>query len=333
MKNIFGLYKNIRIFLSKNRLLRFLYNRYTAFRILLRYYSFAGKPVKKYMIFMVDGRRNSGGLADRLYGIMNTFAICKIKEIPFKLNFTFPFDIRTFLIPNEYDWTIEKDEISYSLKHSRVIVTINENNLLKRFKLKKQTHIYTNTKIIDSINKYYNTNFTYMSLFNELFKPVSSLQIKMEDIINNHLSSNYIGIHFRCQNLFGDFPDILAKELSEPDKQELLMLCVYAINTVNQNNEKIFLASDSLYFLEHMKQKLDNIYFIHGDTTDMCHIDLPVEVYAKPFLDLFILGCAHKVFNIYGHGPYGCGLYKSGFSAFAAEMSGTQFEAIDIDTI
>jgi hypothetical protein len=285
------------------------------------------------MIFTVDGRRNSGGLADRLYGIMNTYAICKIKGILFKLNFIFPFDVRTFLIPNKYDWTIEKDEISSSLKYVKVMVTINEDNLLKRFKLRKQTHVYNNTKIIDSINKYYNTDFTYTLLFNELFKLSPLLQNKVDTIINNYLSVNYIGIHFRCQNLFGDFPDILAEELSESEKQELLTLCVHAINTVNQNHEKIFLASDSLYFLEYMKKQLDNVYFIPGDTTDMCHTDLPVEVYVKPFLDLFILGRAHKVFNIYGHGPYGRGLYKSRFSTFAAEISSTQFEAIDIDSL
>jgi hypothetical protein len=129
-------------FLSKVKILRYIYNKYRSIKIFLRDYSFFSKRGTNCLVFMADGKILHGGLADRLYGIINAFAICKIKEIPFKLYFVYPFDIRVFLIPNEYNWIVERETISYSKRYSKVVIKIQEEGWYKWIKshLNKQIH-------------------------------------------------------------------------------------------------------------------------------------------------------------------------------------------------
>jgi hypothetical protein len=276
---------------------------------------------------MIDGKLLHGGLADRLYGIMNAFALCKIKNIPFKLYFIFPFDLRTFLIPNNYNWSIEKNEISYSLFYSKVIVKIQEEGWFKTINFNKQIHFYCNTKNVDSINKYYKTNFTYHDLFNELFKPSTSFQIKLNNITNDILQKPYIGMHFRFKNSLGDFPEVSYPALPESKKKELLDLVYQIIESYIKSGNKIFLTADSLSFINYVSQKTKDVYFIPGETILM-DFEAPFPVHEKAFLDFFVLGYADKIISIFGKG-----LYRSGFSVFASQILNADFKTISIDSI
>jgi hypothetical protein len=278
---------------------------------------------------MIDGKLRHGGLADRLYGIMNIYAICKAKTIPFKLYWIFPFEIKNFLIPNEYDWIIDKNKISYSLKYSKVIVKIQENTVLKNLKLNKQIHIYCNNKNLDQINKAYHTGFSYSTLFNELFKYSESFQKNLSVNINNHLKDAYMGIQLRFMDLIGDFnEEVFSNELPDLKKQELLDLCHNIIKKLsNLYHKKIFLTSDSITFLRFIAGKIDAVYFIPGNSTHMDRVsNASLCDHEKTFLDFFLLSSAYKIINIYGHG-----LYKSGFGEFASKVYNRDFQAIDLD--
>jgi hypothetical protein len=309
--------------------MRFIYNRYREIKILLENYSFS--PIKKEncIIFMVDGKIRHGGLADRLSGIMNIYAVCKVRNISFKLYWIFPFEIQNYLIPNEYNWIIQEDEISYSMKYSRVVVKIQEDTVLKNLKLNKQIHIYCNNKNLDQINNVYHANFKYSDLFNELFKRPESLQRKFNTIINNNLKNTYIGIQFRFMDLLGDFnEERLCNELPDFKKQELLTLCYNIVKYIcNIYHEHIFLTSDSMTFLTYIAERMDNIFFIPGNTTHMDReSNASLLIHEKTFLDFFVLASARKIINIYGHG-----LYKSNFGIFASKIYNRDFQAIDID--
>jgi hypothetical protein len=276
---------------------------------------------------MVDGKLLHGGLADRLYGIINAFAVCKIKNVPFKLHFVFPFDIRTFLIPNNYDWSIEKEDISYNILYSKVMVRIQEEGWFNEIKFNKQVHFYCNTKRLDSINECFGTNYTYNELFNELFKPSDSFQIKINNITNSILGNPYVGMHFRFRNSLGDFPERSHSALPEPDKVKLLNLTCHAIESYVISGNKIFITADSQFFLNYISHRFPNVYFIPGETILM-DFEAPLSVHEKSFLDFFLLGYANKIVSLYGQG-----LYLSGFSAFASQILNTEFESIRIDSI
>jgi hypothetical protein len=278
---------------------------------------------------MVNGKIPHGGLADRLSGIMNIYAICKARNIPFKLHWIFPFEIQNYLIPNEYNWVIQEDKMSYSIKYSKVIVKIQENTVLGNLKLNKQIHIYCNNKNLDQINNFYHTNFQYSDLFNELFKKPEALQRKFNTIINNNLNDGYIGIQFRFMDLLGDFnEESFCNELSDFKKQELLTLCCNIVRYIRDvYHEDIFLTSDSMTFLTYITERIDNIFFIPGCTTHMDRkSNASLAIHEKTFLDFFALASAHKIINVYGHG-----LYKSGFGVFASKIYNRDFQAIDID--
>jgi hypothetical protein len=274
---------------------------------------------------MADGKMLHGGLADRLYGILNSYAFCKIKGIPFKINFIYPFNLQLFLKPNKYDWTIGEAQISYNLIHSKVMVKIQEDGWHKKIARNKQIHFYCNTKNLDEINSCYGSNFSYQDLFSDLFKPSESLQTKLGAIINTILKKTYIAFHFRFKNSLGDFNELTYPEFSDDKKTKLLDLCFKSIVPFIKQEKKVFLTSDSKLFLNNMVKRSDKIYFIPGDTIIMDY-EAPFSVYEKAFLDFFILGNAARILSASGNG-----LYQSGFSLFASQILNTEFQIISID--
>lgn len=167
---------------------------------------------QKTLIYMVDGRAYSGGISDILKGVVSMFKFSKEIGFDFRINFCFPFDLRDYLEPNEYDWAVSGEEISYnseysvplwlylSMGKSRDFIIEYEKKVLHRFirknKEKQQFHIYTNSE--------WAWTDEYSRLFNELFKPGSALQ----EVISRQkkkLGNEYISMTFRFQQLLGDF--------------------------------------------------------------------------------------------------------------------------------
>ena len=69
-------------------------------RHLLPYYKEAfpvGKNTNKMIVFMADGRKCDGGLADRLRGIVSTYEYCLNHRVDFSINFKIPIKIEYLL--------------------------------------------------------------------------------------------------------------------------------------------------------------------------------------------------------------------------------------------
>ncbi|MFI3297740.1 MAG: hypothetical protein R3Y59_08975 [bacterium] len=77
---------------------------------------------KKKIIFMCDGKIAHKGFADRLRGILTSYMIAKELGHDFKIYFTSPFDLTKVFLPNDIDWSISDDEISYNSKDSKAYV-------------------------------------------------------------------------------------------------------------------------------------------------------------------------------------------------------------------
>ena len=62
------------------------------------------------------------GLADKLRGILSIYSLCKEKHIDFKINWTYPFELTEYLLPNKINWIIEQEKIKYALSDSKIVV-------------------------------------------------------------------------------------------------------------------------------------------------------------------------------------------------------------------
>lgn len=155
----------------------------------------------------------SGGLSDRLRGIVSVYAECKRQGRPFRIVFE-PLHLEDYLAPNEYDWRIWEDEIDWDLAKSYPCVLLTYHNdphnswqhfvqssVLRSYFRKHchQLHVFTNMIPSDE---------EYQTLFHELFRPTDDLQ----QLIGYHLEKlggkgNYISCTFRFRQLLGDFKE------------------------------------------------------------------------------------------------------------------------------
>lgn len=55
----------------------------------------------------------SGGLADRLKGMVSVYKACAETGRPFRISHTIPFELEQYLQPNVYDWRINSSDICY----------------------------------------------------------------------------------------------------------------------------------------------------------------------------------------------------------------------------
>lgn len=71
----------------------------------------------------------SGGLSDRLRGIVSIYAECKKQRLPFRIVFE-PLHLEDYLLPNKYDWRISKEEICWDSQrvYPCVLLTYHNNS-------------------------------------------------------------------------------------------------------------------------------------------------------------------------------------------------------------
>lgn len=287
-----------------------------------------GKNEKKIIIFMADGRKSHGGLADRLRGIISTYKYCLEHKLDFRIHFTSPFELRDLLVPNEYNWEICDDDVSYNSSFS-LPVYIDSSHYPKAdmvFQRKmadkmlskdfKQIHVYTNMYFADD---------EFGPLFNQLFKPVPALQTWIDENLSK-LGDNYISLSFRFQNLFGDFADG-STVYSQQEQKALLDKCIAKIQLLHDEHpeaSKILVTADSERFLKEIA-KIDFVYLLPGRVGHMDHkSEQDIAVHMKTFLDFFVLSHSKKIYLLVTGK-----MYKSGFAKRAAKLQGVPFVEVN----
>jgi len=283
-------------------------------------------PQQETIIFFTEKGKWHGGLCDRFKGIISLFHFCLCNEIVFKINHTFPFDLSDFLLPNEYNWLIGSEEISFHRQEAQLLNIIGDASIdrLVNLKSKKQIHAFANRDVVSILNAKYDTNFTWGEIFKKLFRPCHELQ---EDI-DRHIKiigTKYVCAVLRFQNLLGDFEEYGFKPLhSYNEKKSLIKKCKQAIIELQQKeNCKILTTSDSQTFL----RELNDIKNVYAFPSKIVHID-SVEgekknVYMKSFLDFYLLSESEKIFSI-GSDI----MYDSDFPRYAAKVNNIPFERI-----
>lgn len=321
--------------MSKNRMQktkRWLIDCYKTIRLYQYYSPFkAGKTGdgRKLVVAMADGRMHHGGLSDRLSGIVSAYQYCQLNKVDFRIHFVSPFRLELLLEPNEYDWRISPEDISYSLYHSRpvFISMVNQdvseqryyaNNRLK-WKL-DQTHLYSNMR-------YYKPE-EFGRYFNKLFR-MSPL---LEKEINSNLTvlgKDYVSISFRFQQLLGDFKDAGYPVLhDERERDKLLEKCLQCIEKVHKKtNGRILVASDSMTFLQIAGQRYGYVYTIPGNVVHMDYAEgadkTEIQSHLKTLVDFFMLANAQCLY-LATVKP----LYHSFFPEMASWVYGKPFHQI-----
>lgn len=334
VKKIISSYLNrIKVWLKGE--LRPIINLERYYRVRKSYNSDKGLFGEKEVVFMVDGLLNHGGLSDRFNGIISTYAICKFKQYPFRISWTFPFHLDDYLNPRDYDWSIDESSHEVVKNHStKALVVLNDPNGrgLLNLNLRRQTHVYANMNLLSVINRKYHTEYKWHELFQELFKPAAGIEQQLK-IHTERIGTDYIGIVFRFQQLLGDFKEGSYPTLNQTERKKLIEKCLNAVSTIRKRhtNDAVLVTSDSKTFLENV-ERLDKCYIIPGEIVHIMFThDASYNTYMKSFIDFFMLSRAKKVYSVVtsemtidGH------LFFTTFPEYAAKSNNIPFERIII---
>ena len=284
---------------------------------------------RKTIVAMVDGRMHHGGLSDRLSGIISSFQYCKLHNVDFRIFFVFPFRLDQFLEPNEYDWRIKPNELTYNIFQSKpVCVSMYSHDVeeQRRYtnrrigKLADQTHLYTN------MGYFYPEEFG--ALFNQLFKKTDILEAEISKNMRM-IGGKYISITFRFQQLLGDFKETGFPVINdELERQKLVTSCMECISKLHKKTGmRILVTSDSSTFLRKAESTFSFVYVIKGDVVHMDYVgkdeNINMKVHLKSFVDFFMLANAECIY-LATISP----LYHSYFPKMASWIYGKPFHVI-----
>lgn len=298
-------------------------------RIIAQYYKTNTSQLRlhnlqRVVIMMIDGRYETWGMADRLRACVGIYSLCKAKNIPFYINWNYPFDLKQFIEPNLYDWSINPETLVYEIPYSKPFVLfVNgkvwcESLLDKYIFLRKilktnhiQYHIYSNVIINKS---------KWHDLFSELFRPSSILQTAIVENLQK-IGSPYVSATFRFQQLLGDFREAGYPVLEKEQQLKLIDKCLKKLNGFVESipvNYKVLVTSDSITFLE-KTQENPRIYVIPGIVVHMSSM-ADNSTFLKSFLDFYLIMGAERVY-LFQTGQ----MYNSGFPRFAAQVGKKPF--------
>jgi hypothetical protein len=293
-----------------------------------RKYSIVARPFKKKecLVFLIDGETYHGGFCDRMKGAISLFHYCLIKQVEYKIYYVFPFHLSDYLLPNQYNWTINSSELCQNYFGVKCLNLISDPTIKRLNKLnpKRQIHSYANRDIVDELNKEYGTSFSWGQLFQTLFKPTNIL-LELIDLHKLKLGNNYVSVAFRFQNMLGDFKEYNYPELSDSDKKYAIKKNKSMLTDIvlRYPDKKVLVTSDSILFLQNITD-IENTYVIpikgeHLDNTT----STSSESHMKVFLDFFLLSESAKIYSV-GTKE----MYKTDFPLYASKIKNVPFERI-----
>ncbi len=317
-------------------------------KLIAKYYiPFCFSRESNRMVFKADGHFPHGGMFDRLKGAISVYAASQCNGREFKISFTHPFDLRDYLEPNEYDWTIDESNLVKGWPAARPVFMYGEFADPVRLVKKRscESHFYYGYNSLDWLNERYGKSFEFGALYKQLFKPTARLQ-KYIDMYKAEIGSKYIVAHFRFMNLIGDstefkeinptLPEDKQNELIEKSLDQLRKLENFNFNSnfnseveVNKNSQsqggfRIMLCTDSARFVSIVKEQMPDVYVVPGEIKHIGTAEDNSDASTiKMFLDYYLIAEAEKVYNFVSDG-----MWKSAFPEYAAKIGQKPFERV-----
>jgi hypothetical protein len=295
--------------------------------------------LKTTIIYMANDTRYIGGWTDRLSAMLGLYRIAKDNGFDFKINFTKPFDLLDFIIPNKYDWRIDENDVLFSEENISVSMFISsirdlypetqfckdriefEKKLLDLKGKYRQIHCYCGTLIPQVHDR-------WIELFSELFVLTDELKERI-DFHKQKMNSQYVSVVFRFQQLLGDdfgegsqYPT-----LAEYERNNLIEMCINNLKIIlsSEKNKTVLVCSDSTCFRESVKN-IKNIYVIDGQRKHPNLDFIDKETQMLSFIDFFLIPFGEKTY-CFAPKP----LYKSGFPRIASIFGNVPFQYIECD--
>ncbi|MDR1675169.1 MAG: hypothetical protein LBR86_01680 [Tannerella sp.] len=290
----------------------------------------AGNHTPSLVVFFVDGYMIHGGLGDRLKGIISTYAVCKVKSLPFRICFDTPFALQDYLVPNRYDWIPKPGErIVFSRKCAKIVNVHNHPKSNALFGLPQdspiQYHVYGNMNILDRINERFAVDFKWADLFDELFRPSDLLAESVGEHLRR-IGGPYLSLHFRFQQLLGDFRDPDCETLPVAERERLICQCLDYVSKMQQQvSSKILVLSDSSTWIKRLEEKaLENVHTLPGEVVHMDYAGKD-DRHLKTFLDFFMLRQSVKIVAVVAGR-----MRISEFPRYAALSAGIPYETVHL---
>ena len=252
-------------------------------------------------VMRVDGHGYHGGLTDRFKGAVSWWNYCEKNGLDFRIYYVFPFKLTDYVVPNEYDWRIDQDDIPDNIKDTRIFYGRGEKGYrLDKLHTHKSVWYYGNMDL-GAFLDYPPYNQPWGEIFKKLFKPSELLEFHLKKQ-KEKIGGEYIAVVYRFQNLLGDFNESnLYKTISEKsERQKLIDKALVELEKIHDENVgmKVLVTSDSISFLEEASRK-SYAYVIPGKIEHMDFTDTDTNyTQLKSFLDFFMIAEAKKVYSV-----------------------------------
>ncbi len=267
--------------------------------------------------FIIDPDVPHPGLVDRLNSIVGAYYIAKTNGFDYKVIFTHPFILSDYLACASHNWKASFNDLSYSLKNSKLLAYNGAGKVPKLRKRVKQYHIYCymgyNILFANKIGDY---NKIWRELFMELFQPVPVLRQALQ-VYEKLQEKGFIAAHLRFANALENFESSYYNFLDKEQKEILIQKCLDAIRfIITQNHEEqVVVFSDSTLFLDRVQKELP-VIVLDGKIGHISFSNSD-DVILKTFVDFFMISQSKQVIRIWSSE-----MYMSTFPYYAAIAGG-----------
>jgi hypothetical protein len=304
-------------------------------QLLKNYKSKAGESLLTGIVSMQDNYFSSGGLVDRIKGIVSGYCIARELGLDFHIFFSDEQDPLVSIISKESVHLIfERNQLDFSKKVSTPVVLYNYkpdglSGVKQKMKKKRQLHLYSN---VDLLYLFHNDEKVRKKIWSDMFKRVFNPDIHGFMTAIGTVNSGSIGIHLRFIGLLGDFKDLRQQVLSEDLKMRMLDWCREKIYKIaSQHDDPIIVVSDSAFFLKSimLDSKANGLLpKLVLDPVSIGHTALEnaAGVFEKAVIDFNSLSSCKKVYQLrYGK------MHNSDFSRYASMVNSNEFELVESD--
>ena len=272
--------------------------------------------------FIIDPNISHPGLIDRLKAIVGTYYVAKQNGFDFKIIFTHPFLLNDYLDCTGQHWVASFDDLSYSLKNTRLLAYNGGGKVPKLNKNVKQYHVYCYIGYdILHENRIENGEQIWRELFETLFEPSPIVKQALQSY-QNLQSEGYVAVHLRFVNALEQFEENQFNFLSLEQQEQLIQRCLAAIREIINRYpaRRIVVFSDSTLFLNRVRKTLP-VIVLDGE---IGHVSFAAtkDVVLKAFVDFHMMSKAEVIIRILG-----AEMYVSAFSYYAAVLG--KIERID----
>ena len=216
------------------------------------------KNYERILIYYSSDLVSSGGLTDKLKGIITAYYLSLLTKRRFKLIFNIPFDITKILIENQISWLIKSKIIEkklLSIANHYNFINQSTNSVVK--KNVQQVIDDKNKVLVVKVNNDYSHFFDNITIdkwgnsFYTLFEYSSFTKKTLNPYLKLYDWNKVIGVHCRFINLLGDNIES-GKTLNKQCCNSLIdkiKLRLHTIVNSNGGSKRLFLCSDSIKFI------------------------------------------------------------------------------------